>query len=309
MKPFPPGVYLSAAFLLLSALPAGRAWADEAAAGTTTCPAEPRWDDPATPLRLHGNTWFVGTCGISALLITSPQGHVLIDSGTAAGGRQVLANIRALGFRPEDVRAIVISHEHFDHVGGLADLQRATGAPVLAREPAASTLRHGANDRSDPQFGQLKSFAPVANVRTIGDEETVTVGPLSLKSIPTPGHTPGAASWTWRSCDGDECRQFVYADSLSAFSSDQYRFGDEQAHPGYVAAFRQALDRVAALDCDILVTPHPSASHLWSRVGPGANEPLANTHACRDYAQSARERLDKRLAEEAASAPATAPRP
>ncbi|WP_141453082.1 subclass B3 metallo-beta-lactamase [Pseudoxanthomonas sp. z9] len=307
MKLLPTRVFLpAAAFLLLSALSPGRAWANDS---TATCPAEPRWDDPATPLRLHGNTWFVGTCGISALLITSPQGHVLIDSGTAAGGRQVLANIRALGFRPEDVRAIVISHEHFDHVGGLADLQRATGAPVLAREPAAATLRRGANDRSDPQFGQLESFAPVANVRTIGDEETVTVGPLSLKSIPTPGHTPGAASWTWRSCDGGECRQFVYADSLSAFSSDQYRFGDEQAHPGYVAAFRQALDRVAALDCDILVTPHPSASRLWSRVGPGASEPLANTNACRDYAQSARERLDKRLADEAAPVPANSPRP
>lgn len=300
-------------FLLAVACPLSllSAWAhaDERVAGATACSADAGWDDPATPLRLHGNTWFVGTCGISALLITSPQGHVLIDSGTAEGGRQVLANLRALGFRPQDVRAIVISHEHFDHVGGLADLQRATGAPVLAREPAATALRRGANDRSDPQFGQLKPFAPIANVRTIGDEETVTVGPLSLQSIPTPGHTPGAASWTWRACDGDDCRQFVYADSLSAFSDDRYRFGDDQAHPGYVAAFRQALDRVAALECDILVTPHPSASRLWSRIGPGASEPLANTAACREYARSARERLDKRLAEEAASAPQTSPRP
>ncbi|MGX5731135.1 subclass B3 metallo-beta-lactamase [Pseudoxanthomonas beigongshangi] len=283
--------------------------ADEGTAAASACPADAGWDDPAAPLRLHGNTWFVGTCGISALLITSPQGHVLIDSGTAEGGRQVLANIRALGFRPQDVRAIVISHEHFDHVGGLAELQRATGAPVLARAPAAAVLRRGASDRSDPQFGQLEPFAPVADVRILGDEETVSVGPLSLRSLPTPGHTPGAASWTWRACDGEDCRQFVYADSLSAFSDDQYRFGDEQAHPGYVAAFRQALDRVAALECDILVTPHPSASRLWSRTGPGASEPLANTAACRDFAQSARERLDKRLAEEAAPAPVTSPRP
>lgn len=303
---------LAAAFLLLSvlapaALPVARA--DDAAPGAPLCPAEPRWDDPVEPFRLHGNTWFVGTCGISALLITSPQGHVLIDSGTVEGGRQVLANLRTLGFRPQDVRAIVISHEHFDHIGGLADLQRATGAPVLAREPAAAALRRGANDRSDPQFGQLEPFAAVANVRTLGDEETVTVGPLSLQSIPTPGHTPGAASWTWRACDGDDCRQFVYADSLSAFSDDQYRFGDEQAHPGYVAAFRQALDRVAGLHCDILITPHPGASRLWSRVGPQAGEPLQDTGACRDYAQSARQRLDRRLAEETAPVPKTSPRP
>lgn len=263
------------------------------------CADDAGWNDPATPRRVHGNTWFVGTCGITALLVTSPQGHVLVDGATPQAGAQVLANVRALGFRPEDVRAIVLSHEHVDHAGGLAELQRATGAPVLARAPAVATLRRGASDRSDPQFLSLDHFPPVANIRRIADDEVVRVGPLMLQAVPTPGHTPGGTSWTWRSCEGGDCREVVYADSLTAIADDAYRYGDEAAHPGVVARFRQTLARVAALDCDILVTPHPSASHLWARLGPGATAPLVDTQACRAYASAAGERLDKRLADEA----------
>ena len=278
---------------------AAPAFAADTPAADAACAADARWNDPSPPRRVHGDTWFVGTCGISALLVTSPEGHVLVDGGTPQAGALILANIRAAGFDPVDVRAIVLSHEHFDHAGGLAALQAATGAPVLARAPAVDTLRRGASDRSDPQFLTLEPFTAVADVQPIADDHVVAVGPLRLQAIPTPGHTPGGTSWTWRSCDGDDCRQLVYADSLTAIADDVYRYDDEAAHPGVLAAFRATLDRVAALDCDILVTPHPSASRLWSRVGPGADAPLVDTGACRAYADAARQRLDQRLADEA----------
>lgn len=265
------------------------------------CSADPGWDDPATPRRIYGNTWFVGTCGISALLVTSDQGHILIDGGTAKGGTLILANIRALGFKPEDVRAIVFSHEHSDHAGGLAALQAATGTPVLARAPAVDALTRGAADRSDPQFLVSEPFPGVKQVQTIADEEIVKVGPLALQAIPTPGHTLGGTSWTWQSCEAKVCRQIVYADSLTAISDDVYRYIDDDAHPGVLERFRQTLSRVSALKCDILLTPHPSASEMWSRIGPDASEPLVDTSACRRYAQKATERLEKRLADEAAT--------
>lgn len=268
----------------------------------TACADDAGWNDPAVPRRVHGNTWYVGTCGISALLVTSPQGHVLIDGATPQAGKQILANIRTLGFKPEDVRYIVFSHEHFDHVGGLAELQQATGAPVLARKPAVATIKRGASDRNDPQLLVLEPFAAVANVQSIADDEVIKAGPLALQAIPTPGHTPGGTSWTWRSCEKDDCRQIVYADSLTAISDDEYRYSDDTTHPGYVAAFRQTLARVADLPCDILVTPHPSASQLWSRIGPGASQPLVNTGACQAYSETGRKRLDARLAEEATAA-------
>ena len=272
----------------------------EAAPKSRVCADDADWNEPATPLRIYGNTWYVGTCGIGALLVTSPQGHLLIDGATSQAATQIVANIRSLGFKPEDVRAIVFTHEHSDHAGGLAELQRITGAPVLSRAPAVETLKRGASDRSDPQLLDLKPFPAVANVKSIADDEIVRVGPLALQAIATPGHTAGGTSWTWRSCEGDACQQIVYADSLTAISDDSYRFSDDAAHPGYLAAFRETLARVDALPCDILITPHPSASRLWSRIGPGASEPLVDKGACRTYAQGASERLDKRLADEAA---------
>ena len=296
-------ILLSASVAL--ALPAAAFAADTPA--VKACAANAGWNDPATPLQVYGNTWYVGTCGISALLVTSDDGHILIDAATPQAGPQILASIRALGFKPEDVRAIVFSHEHFDHVGSLADLQKATGAPVYARAPAIAALTRGASDRSDPQFEALEPFPAVGQVVAIADDGVVRVGPLALQAVATPGHTPGGTSWTWQSCDGGDCRQMVYADSLTAISDDVYRYSDGEAHPGYTAAFRETLARVAALECDILVTPHPSASQVWFRLGPRADRPLVDTSACRTYAQTATQRLDKRLADEASTPTAPAP--
>ena len=284
--------------LIALALPTAAFAADATA---KACADDAGWNDPATPVKVYGNTWYVGTCGISALLVTSDEGHILVDAATPQAGPQILANIRALGFKPEDVRAIVFSHEHFDHAGSLAELQKATGAPVYARAPAVGTLKRGMPDRTDPQLEVAEPIAPVDRVVTLADDGVVRVGPLALQAVASPGHTPGGTSWTWRSCDGDDCRQMVYADSLTAISDDVYRYSDEAAHPGYVAAFRGTLQRISALDCDVLITPHPSASQLWARIGPAAKAPLVDRDACRAYARKATERLDKRLADEAAA--------
>lgn len=285
--------------LLALALPTAALASNTPAA--KACTDDAGWNDPATPLRVYGNTWYVGTCGISALLVTSDEGHILVDAATPQAGAQILANIRTLGFKPEDVRAIVFSHEHYDHAGSLAELQRATGAPVYARAPAVDTLKRGMPDRRDPQLEVAEPITPVGHVITLADDGVVRVGPLALQAVASPGHTPGGTSWTWRSCEGDACHPMVYADSLTAISDDVYRYSDDAAHPGYVAAFRDTLARIAALDCGILVTPHPSASRLWTRIGPRADSPLVDAAACRAYAQSATVRLDKRLADEAAT--------
>lgn len=256
------------------------------------------WNDRAPPQRIFANTWYVGTCGISALLVTSPQGHVLIDAGTEKAAPLVEANIRALGFDPRDVKFIVGSHEHNDHAGGIAWLQRATGARVLARGPAAAALERGNVDRSDPQFLIHEPMPAVANVQRIEDGYVLELGSIKLTAHATPGHAPGGTSWTWRSCEGERCLGLAFVDSLSAISDDVFRYSEEAAHEGYLASFRRTLDTVAALPCDVLVTPHPAASDLWNRIGPRADRPLANADACRNYAAMARKNLDARLAGE-----------
>lgn len=262
------------------------------------CPEKPTWSDPARPAHVFGNTWYVGTCGISVILITSAVGHVLIDGATEEAAPSIEANIRALGFRVEDVKFILSSHEHLDHAGGIARLQKDSGAAVVAREPGATTLERGTNDRSDPQFGVLHGFAPINAIRRIKDDEKISLGDLSLAAHATPGHTAGSTSWTWKSCESGDCRNIVYADSLTAVSADDYHFSDEQAHPGVVAGFRKAFKVVANLPCDILMTPHPGASDLFARLGPGATEALIDPAACLRYAEGAANAFDARLAKE-----------
>ena len=258
------------------------------------------WNKPAPPVRIHANTYLVGTCGISSILIVGDEGDILIDGGTEQDAPLIAANIRRLGFRVTDIKFILSSHEHFDHVGGIAELQRLSGATVVSSAAARRVLETGVASADDPQAGMNKPFPSATVGRVVGDGDEVRLGNLMVTAIATPGHTPGALSWRWVSCDGGVCRTIVYADSLTPVSRDDYRFSD---HPAYLAAYRASIAKIAASPCEILLTPHPSASHLRDRLALG--QPLLDTNACRDYAAALTKQLDDRLAKEAA-APKTA---
>ena len=268
-----------------------------------TCQPDADWNQPAPPLHIYGNTWYVGTCGLSALLITSAHGHILIDGDTEKAPPLIEANIRKLGFRMVDVRYILNSHAHHDHAGGLAQLQLDSGAVVVARGADAAAIERGQGDRSDPQFLESKKFPPVRNVRRVLDGEIIMLDTLALTAHATPGHTPGSTSWTWTSCEGQRCLQMAYVDSVTPLSDDVYRYTDEARHAGVVAAFREGLATIAALPCDILLTPHPDASALWTRLAVLTSAPLIDAQACRRYAARGSEKLDARIAREHASAP------
>jgi metallo-beta-lactamase class B len=259
------------------------------------------WDDydkPAPPVRIFGNTYLVGTCGISSILITDAAGDILIDGGTDKDAELIADNVRKLGFQLSDVKILLHSHEHFDHVGGLAALQRMTGAQLYASPAAANVLDSGRAGDGDPQQGINPPF-PAAHVdHRVRDGEQVRVGNTVLIAAATPGHTPGALTWHWGSCEDGVCRQIVYADSLTPVSSKAYRFSD---HPDYLAAYRASIAKVAALNCDILLSPHPSASNMVKRLARG--EELDDPSACRDYAAGLTKQLDHRLAKEAKSSP------
>src|SRR6187399_1845657 len=288
-----------AAALLTGCAPASAQ--DELPAGTplpeffAQCEDKDGWSDPAPPIRLFANVYDVGTCGIVVLLIASSEGHILIDSGPADAAPQIIANIRALGFVTEDVEWIVTSHEHHDHVGGVAELQALTGAKVAANAAAKRQLETGTLDPADPQSG-LHAPYPASRVgRVLRDGDELVVGPLRLTMHATPGHAPGSTSWTWQSCDDRDCPQIAYLDSVTAVSADGYRFSD---HPDYVATFRGSLDKIEAMECDFVITPHPGASQLYERLAGDA--PLFDDFACPHYARWGREQVEARLAREAA---------
>jgi metallo-beta-lactamase class B len=257
------------------------------------CAGKDGWSDPAPPLHVFGNTYDVGTCGITVLLITSPKGHVLLDAGPTEAAPLVAANIERLGFRLADVKLIGTSHEHFDHVGGVAELQRRTGASLMAMPAAYVQLQTGAVSEDDPQRGLIKAPPPPNVGIMLHDGWHVLQSPFRLTPWATPGHAPGSTSWSWRSCEGKRCLTIVYADSVSAVSAPSYRFSD---HKSYVVDFRDSLARIGKLRCDLLITPHPSASRFIERMEGRAS--LATPGQCAAYAAEGRRNLEARLAKE-----------
>jgi metallo-beta-lactamase class B len=262
------------------------------------------WNDPQEPFALFGDTYYVGTRGLSAVLITSPQGHILIDGGSPESAPMIAAHIRQLGFKVEDVKFILNSHDHFDHAGGISDLQKLSGAVVLASVQGEKVLRSGQPSKGDPQYGDLSTIKPVANTRAVTDGEVVKLGPLAVTAHYTPGHTQGGVSWTWRASENGKSAAMVYADSLNAFTAKPFRYSDSKSYPTALTDIKKSIATVAGLDCDILISAHPGVSGLFERLAKQeklGNAAFIDRQACREYALAGTERLNKTLAAEAAA--------
>ena len=276
------------------------------------CEDCPTWNTPREPFQLFGNSYYVGTDGLSAVLVTGDAGHILLDAGLSQSAALIDANIRKLGFKTTDVKLILVSHGHFDHAGGVAALQRFTEATVAASASTADALRRGENTTDDPQFGfgqQFNGFPPVARVQALRDRETVTIGKIQITAHMIPGHAPGSAAYTWRSCvpfapatgtANAECLNMAYVDSVTLPSAPGFKYGKPR-----LELFRRSLEKVAGLPCDIIVSPHPSFTRIDEKLrrraalnGQGP-DPFVDPNGCKAYAAEGLKRLEARAAEEA----------
>jgi metallo-beta-lactamase class B len=272
--------------------------------GTATLTAQAAdWYGPQEPFALYGNSYYVGTGGISAVLITSKAGHILVGVGGPEAAGQIAAHVRKLGFRVEDIRYILNSHAHQDHAGAIAELQRMSGATVLASPAALRVLESGQPDRADPQYPNLTPMAPVGRTRAVRDGETVHLGALAVTVHYTPGHTNGGTSWTWQSREGGRSVNLVFADSLTALAAEGRRFSGNPLYPRAQADIEHSIALVEALPCDVLVSAHPEAGGLWEKKAKQAalgDAAFIDPDACRSYAAKARATLAQTLADESA---------
>jgi metallo-beta-lactamase class B len=272
-----------------------------ASAASIDCPPCEAWNKDQAPFRIFGNAYYVGTRGLSSVLITSQDGHVLIDGALPQSAPLIARHVEQLGFRMADVKVILNSHVHFDHAGGIAELQRASGAIVIASDLAANVLRTGKVDRGDPQFGHLPPYPGATNVDALGKRKSIELGKLRIDVIHTPGHTAGGTSWTWKSCEAERCLNLVYGDSLNAVSDDSFKYSGDERYPKAAADMSASIAAIEAAQCDILIAAHPEFTGLWSvfdEHGAGDRARLIDSSSCKRYAGAARERLEKRLAGE-----------
>ncbi len=250
------------------------------------------WRQPVPAFRIGDRTWYVGTAGLSALLVKTDAGAVLIDGGMPQAADMILARMRELDVAPSDLKYILHSHAHADHAGPLAAIQRATGARVVSNAESDALLARGGS--ADLHFGDEIQFPPLRADRLVLDGEVLELGGMRFTVHFTPGHTPGSMSWTWDDTNKRKPLRIAYVDSLSA---PGYHLAGNPRYPHLVDDYRHSIDIVRALPCDVLITPHPDASG-WAPGNTTAPHPQPMT--CADYATRAATRLDEQLkAEEA----------
>jgi metallo-beta-lactamase class B len=218
------------------------------------------WNKPVPPFRIAGNLYYVGALEVASYLVTTPQGHFLLDGGFVETAPQIERNIEQLGFKPTDVKILLNSHAHYDHVSGLAELKRVTGAKFLASEGDAELLRNGGH--GDFRFGDRLAFPPVTPDRIIHDGETIELGDQVMTAHLTPGHTRGNTSWTTRIRDGDRSYEVVFVGSQSSLD---YRFVGQESYPGILADFEKSFATLNRLPCDIFLGSHGSFFHFTEK--------------------------------------------
>ena len=249
------------------------------------------WLAPVKPEKIFGASYLVGFGGMSVALIDTGAGLVLIDGALPQAAPAILANVRALGFDPKDIKFILSTEPHFDHAGGLAALARDTGATVVASRRGAEGLRSGRHAQDDPQLAYGGSWPAVTRLRVVRDGEVLKLGKTAITAIATPGHTMGSMSWRWRACEGAACKTIVFASSLNPVSADGYRYTASASAP-VVRGFGESYRKMDATACDVLISAHPDNA--------GSGRYNDQPGACRAYADRSRKLLEKRLAEERA---------
>lgn len=265
------------------------------------------WNQPVESFRIAGNLYYVGASDITSYLITTPQGHILIDGGFVETVPLIRDSVKKLGFRLEDVKFLLNNHAHYDHAAGLAELKKLTGAKLVVAEGDAPLLAAGG--RGDFAFGDRFLFPPVQADRTIRDGDTVSLGGVTLTARVTPGHTKGCTTWTMQVKDGARALDVVFAGSVSV--NPGVTLAVNPKYPAIAEDYARTFEVLKALPCDLFLSSHGSffdllgkAERLRNRRTPETPNPFIDPKGYRTYLARMEERFRTQLAEEKKAVPA-----
>jgi metallo-beta-lactamase class B len=258
------------------------------------------WDKPTEPFKMIDNVYYVGTEGLASYLITSPQGHILVDTVMPEATSQIKANIEKLGFKVADIKFLLNTHAHVDHAGGLAEMKQATGAQVVAGEADKPLLEGGYYPGAQEET--VLAFPPVKVDRTVREGDTVMVGNVTLTAHETPGHSPGCTSWAFSVKDGDATRSvLIFCSGTVALN----RLVANPTYPGIVDDYRKTFARAKEMKADILLAPHPDMYKMpdkRAKLANGAPNPFVDPSEFNTYAATLEKAFDDALAKQTAAA-------
>jgi len=225
------------------------------------------WITPFPAHRVVGNLYSVGTYDLGVFLITSDEGHILINSGMEGSMPLIKENIESLGYRLQDVRILLTMQSHWDHTAALAEIKEFTGAEMWATADDGRVLADGG--LSDPQFGgeQDKMFPPVSVDRTIADGETIELGDIRLLVHEHPGHTEGSSSYTMRVREDGRDYDVVIANM--GWINGGKRLVVDPTYPGVADDFAETFSKQKAMDIDVWVAAHGSQYAQHNKYAAG----------------------------------------
>lgn len=223
--------------------------------------ATPEWNEPVRPFRIIGNIYYVGASEVSSFLITTPRGHILLDSGFAETVPLIADGIKQLGFKIEDVKILINSHAHYDHAAGLAQLRRLTGAHLTLSKADAALAANGG--KGDFQWGETFTYEPARADRILQDKDRVELGGITMIARLTPGHTKGCTSWVMKVNEGGKAYDVVFVGSTTA---PGYTLVNNPKYPNIASDYEYTFRLLRSLPCDVFLAPHGSFFNLKSKV-------------------------------------------
>lgn len=257
------------------------------------------WSVPFTPHRMIGNIYYVGSRGLAAYLITTPAGHILINSNLATSVAMIRESIETLGFKFSDVKILLISHAHFDHDAGSAEILRSTGAKYMVMAGDKDVVESGG--KSDFQYGDDPELLyPAAKVdRVLHDGDEVKLGGAVLVAHLTAGHTKGCTTWTMKAGDAGKTYDVVIVGSPNV--NPGYKLVNNSRYPSIAADYAHTFAVLKALPCDVFLGAHGSYFDLetkFARLKPGAANPYIDPAGYKAYVAERERAFQKKLAEQ-----------
>lgn len=233
----------------------------------------PEWSQDYPPFRIAGNLYYVGTYDLASYLISTPGGLILINTGLRASGKLIEKHIRALGFRMADIKILLTTQAHFDHLGAMAAIKKKTGARFLADAAEKEVLESG-GDADYALGGHGASFAPLQADAWLNDGDTIALGGMQLQLLHHPGHTRGSCSYLFTVKDEQRSYRVLIANMPTIVAEKP--FAELTSYPGVAKDYAITLARMKTISFDLWLASHASQFSMHDKHKPGdAYNPMA----------------------------------
>jgi len=272
-------------------------------AGSAFAQATPDWTNPFPPYRIIGNVYYVGSQGLASYLITTKEGHILINSSLESSVPLIRESIEKLGFKFGDVKILLISHAHWDHCAGSAAVKELTGAKYMVMDADVPEIEAGGKGNFQYGDSPTSRYQPTKVDRVLHDGEAVKLGDAVLTAHLTPGHTKGTTTWTMKAKEGDRTYNVVIIGSPNVNAG--YKLVNNALYPQIASDYERMFRILKSLPCDVFLGAHGNYYGMeakYARMKEHAANPFIDPEGYKSYVAEREQTFRAELAKQTAAA-------